>query len=292
MNKSFATFLILLLSFVLISITVGFIYLMKSNFSFNFNVESFYSEKLVESKTFETINDIYILSKNCDVSVEQSNYDNIVVELYSDNVDEFFVNQEDNNIYVELFNKSTFGFNIKTSRIIVKLPKNYENMINVDATVGDISIDEFELARAYIKNTVGDVNIKNINVATIINQTGDIKIETIKNLITTNKTGDVKVGRVNNIDAKVDTGDIKIETVSNKVDLISGIGDVKIEDANLNEESKIDSKIGDIKIKKLTGVYVEANTKIGDIKLNNVDRKSENVLKIDNNTGDIKVNID
>ena len=292
MNKSFATFLIILLSIIVISITVGFVYLMKSNFSFNFNIGNSYSEKLIESKTFETTSDIYISSKNCDVTIEQSEDNNIVVELYSDEVEEYFINREDDKINVKLFNKNTMGFNLKTSRVLIKLPANYENKINIDAVVGDIHIDDFEFASAFVKNTVGDIKVKNINTAIIDNGTGDIKIENINDLSVVGKTGDIKVGNVNNIDAKVDTGDIKIQSINNKVNLTSGVGDVKIENAIIKEDSFINGKIGDIKIMNLTGAYVEAVTNIGDMKVDNVDRKLKIILKINNNTNDIKVNVE
>ena len=294
MNKSLAIFLVILLTIVVAALTGGFIYMLNNNIPFSFDWfvgENKYSTTLVEAKTFDTIKDINIYSKNGDVTIEESEDNKISVELYSDKVEEEYI-KDGNEINVKLYNKAGFAFNFKTDRILVKLPKEYANKISINNNVGDIKITSIDSASTNIVSTIGDINIESINDANITNDIGDIKIEKINTIISVNKTGDVKINNVNEADIKVDTGDIKITNLNNKMNIKSGIGDVKIENVTLTSNSTINGSTGDVIIKNITGAYVEANTKIGDVKVNNTDRKSDIVLTINNSTGDIKVNND
>ena len=294
MNKSLAIFLVILLTIVVAALTGGFIYMLNNNIPFSFDWfvgENKYSTTLVEAKTFDTIKDINIYSKNGDVTIEESEDNKISVEFYSDKVEEEYI-KDGNEINVKLYNKAGFAFNFKTDRILVKLPKEYANKISINNNVGDIKITSIDSASTNIVSTIGDINIESINDANITNDIGDIKIEKINTIISVNKTGDVKINNVNEADIKVDTGDIKITNLNNKMNIKSGIGDVKIENVTLTSNSTINGSTGDVIIKNITGAYVEANTKIGDVKVNNTDRKSDIVLTINNSTGDIKVNND
>ena len=294
MNKSLAVFLIILLSIVVVALTGGFIYMLNNNLPISFDWlvgENKYSNTLVEAKTFDTIKDLNIYSKNGDITIEESTDGKIAVELYSDNVEEEFIKDE-NEINIKLYNKSGFAFKFKTDRILVKLPLEYANKISINNNVGDIKISTLDLATTNIVSTIGDIKIDSINNANITNDIGDVKIEKINALTSINKTGDVKINTINDADIKVDTGDIKINTVNNKLELKSGIGDVKIDNATITSNSTINGSTGDIKIRNITGAYVEANTKIGDVKINNTDRKSDIILTINNTTGDIKINND
>ena len=67
-------------------------------------------------------------------------------------------------------------------------------------------------------------------------------------------------------------------------------GDIKINNATLNKNSVIKDDYGDITISNIKNVYIYSKTDYGDNDINNNDRKSDVVLKIKNNCGDIKVN--
>ena len=95
---------------------------------------------------------------------------------------------------------------------------------------------------------------------------------------------------VENIYAKLNTGDIKINNIINYMDLYTRTGDIKVDNADINKNSKIESNIGDVKLRKVSGCYIEASTKVGDTNINNTDRKSDIILKIKSKVGDIKVN--
>ena len=62
--------------------------------------------------------------------------------------------------------------------------------------------------------------------------------------------------------------------------------------ATILVNSDIKTGTGDVRISKVSGCFVDGNTKIGDKNINNsnADRKSDIILKIDTRVGDIDVN--
>ena len=57
----------------------------------------------------------------------------------------------------------------------------------------------------------------------------------------------------------------------------------------MQEASKIDVDLGDVKIKETNDIYIEAKTDLGDTKINNNNRTSNVTLKIKVDCGNIKV---
>lgn len=294
MNKTGIQILIIFLTLVVFLMIGGFIYLLKSNFSWdNFGI-SIGNTKLVESKEFESINEINVDSKAIDLFVKESDNDSVVVEIYSNKNLEYNIDENEGKLNVHVNYTSTvtlFSFGNNT-RVVIKLPKTYDGEFNVDAKVGDINIDSFENLEPTINNTVGDLKINNVK-SVIVEElgTGDIDIDSADTiLIKKHSTGDIKIDDVNTVVIKTNTGDINIKNVNNTFDIDGKTGDIKINNADIKEDSKIEHKTGDITIKSLKGAYVEATSKVGDVKVNNNDRYSEHTCTIKNKVGDIKVN--
>ena len=293
MSKGVAITFIVLLSIIAIALTGGFIYLLNSNFdftSFNFSFDT-YSSNLIESKTFESANEIYIDSSAIDVFVEESSDNKFIVELYAEKEIDHSFNLEDKklNIVVKETHNS-FSFFGKGKKLVVKIPREYEDEFTIDSKVGDIHITTFENLKPTIKNTTGDIKITKVKDATIEVNTGDIKVDDVSILNIKQGTGDTKVQTVDFIDITASTGDVRISTVNNKFNITNTTGDIKIQNATLTEDSNISNKTGDIKIESLSGAYIEASNKVGDIKVNNNDRKLDLTCTIHTNTGDIRVN--
>lgn len=296
MNKGVAITFIVILSIIAIALTGGFIFLLRSNFnwsSFNFSLGS-YSEKLIEKKTYNIGNDINLDTKALDINVEESEDNNITVELYSEkDVDYSFNEDVENkivNIKAHINNYISFGIFTKSPRLVVKIPKDYSRKLIIDSKVGDIHIASFDTLTTSIKNSTGDIKIDNVYDATIDVGTGDVKIEEVKILNVKQGTGDTKINTVDSIEVNANTGDVKIQKVNNKMNITNGTGDIKIQEANITENSNVSTRIGDIKINLLTGAYIEANNTVGDIKVNNNDRHLELTCTVQTNTGDIRVN--
>ena len=291
MNKGFAVFLVVLLAIVGVGLTVGLILLLGKGFTFKGFSFNSYSENLVEEKTIDNIKDLDIIANIADTFIEESDDNKIKIELYSEDPEEHSINEEEDIIKTVLKHKKVkFNFFSKQDKIVIKLPKDYNKKINTDFRTGDLNIESFENAEAFIKTTTGDVKIKKINNAEIELSTGDIEIDYVKDLKAKGTTGNIDVKEVDNIEVKITTGDVDIERVNNKVEIKTTTGDIKISEATINENSYIEGTTGNVKISKLTGAYIDASAKVGDTKINNNDRTLEHEIKIKTTTGDIKVN--
>lgn len=293
MTKRGIIILIVFLSLICLLMTGGFIYLLTSDFSWgSFNL-SFSSSKLIDSITYS--NDCEVLhidSKNIDVFVEEAVDNQITLEVYANKNIDYSFNNNDKKIEFKAHNNKTINlFNFGQSKIVVKLPK--ENSISdflIDAKVGDIKVDSFESLNGKIINTVGDLDIEKFNDLYIELGTGDIKINQVNSLEIKHSTGDIDVDTVESFKCESTTGDISINDINSRFEITSKTGDIRIDKALLNDNSLIKHTTGDVKIKEVKNAYVDATTKVGDVKVNNNDRYAEYTLTINNKTGDIKIN--
>lgn len=289
MNKGVTIFLIVFLSLLATGLVVLFVILLKGNFNFSFKFG--YSDNKIESKTYDSIEDLKVYSNVADIFIEHSEDDKVLVELYSDNADEYYVKEANGNLEVKLDEKNrTFNFLTPQSKIVIKLPKDYDKSIKVDTKTSDIKLDDYENATLDIENKTGDLAAGNVKTLKISVDTGDIKINNLETINATVTTGDVNVGSCVDAYITTTTGDIKVDNITNKVDIKATTGDIRISNVNVNENSTISTTTGDVRVDTLTGAYVEATSKTGDIKVNNNDRKSEFEIKISTKTGDINVN--
>ena len=294
MSKKLSIFLIILLFVFIIALSVFLGLAIKNDYKFqNFNIifKDHFSKNLLDEKEFNNIKDLNINVESADIIVETNSTNTIKVEIYSDNAKEYSITENDK-INVVLKNKKIgwFMFGRKGPYVKVLVPSNYSNNINIISKTGDIKIDNLPNASLTVNASVGDIKVKNINNADINCTTGDIKIDEVKELTIIAKTGDVRIIDVNDITVKVKTGDIRVNNINNSLNLESNTGDIRIENANININSKIKSDVGDIKLKNARGCYIDTQTKVGDIKVNNLDRKSDIILTIISRVGDIKVN--
>ena len=293
MNKSLTVILVIILSLLVVGLS-GLLYFTISNPSMNifkFSASFGYSTKLIDEKEIDEIKDLNINTNISDVKIEEKDIDYIKVEMYSDNEKSHSIIDGSKEVEISLIEKNkVFGLFNKTGNIKVYVPKDYNKVIKVNSNVGDIKILNLNNASLVTTSTVGDVKVQNINEANIIIKTGDIKINNVNTLVAKGETGDIKVEKVETINATLTTGDIKIGSVTNSLDLSSKTGDIKVENANIKRNSKIDSGVGDVKIKSIRGCYILGKTNVGDTKINNFDRKSDIELNINSRVGDIKVN--
>ena len=290
MNKTVSICLIIVLSILTLVLTGLFIFLMSGNsfnWSFNFNT---YSENLVESKEVSDVASLNVDSQNVDVLFEKSNDDKVYIELYSENNVDHSIDVVDSKVNVKFYDKEVFRFFKKNSRILIKLPENYENELVINSTTGDIKFQSFEKLSPIIKLGTGDIKADKLNEVEITSTTGDIKISELNAINCKTVTGDVKINRVNIANIHGTTGDVKIQEINYSSDITLTTGNVKITKFDVKENSSINLTTGDVKIESHSGAYIETTNNVGDVKLNNNDRTLEKTLKISVRTGDIKVN--
>lgn len=290
MNKTVSICLIIVLSILTLVLTGLFIFLMSGNsfnWSFSFNT---YSEKLVESKEVSDVASLNVDSQNVDVLFEKSNDDKVYIELYSENNVDHSIDVVDSKVNVKFYDKEVFRFFKKNSRILIKLPENYENELVITSTTGDIKFQSFEKLSPIIKLGTGDIKADKLNEVEITSTTGDIKISELNAINCKTVTGDVKINRVNIANIHGTTGDVKIQEINYSADITLTTGNVKITKFDVKENSSINLTTGDVKIESHSGAYIETTNNVGDVKVNNNDRTLEKTLKISVRTGDIKVN--
>ena len=294
MNKVVSIIFIIIFSILVVLLTAVLIILLNKDIninSFSFNMSTLYSDNLIDSKEFDYSKDIKVESKIGSIFIEKSDNDEIKIELYSEEAEEYKIEDEDDYIDVKLINKrNSINYMSKKDKVVIYIPKEYDNLITTKQTVGDTKVDSFEYLKLNVKNTTGDIKVDKLDELVANYRTGDIKINKANTINATLTTGDIKVGEVNNIKTKLITGDIKIQKVNECIKANSTTGDVKITKAYIEKDSYIKQKVGDTKIESLKNAYIEAKTNIGDTKVNNNDRKLDNVITITKNTGDIKVN--
>ena len=290
MNKTVNIIIIILLSVITLAVTGFFIYLISGNsFNWNFNIDN-YSENLIESKEVNTISGINVDAKNTDILVEKSIDNKIVVELYSENSVDHKIDINNNIMYVNFYDNVGFRLFRKKNRVLIKLPENYDNELKIKSTTGDIKVASFENLSPVVNLGTGDFKADKIKNLDIELTTGDVKVNTLDTLNCKHSVGDVKIENADVVNVTSSTGDIKVTDVHNSVNITLTTGDVKITNATITEDSYITLTTGDVKITSCTGAYIEANNSVGDIKVNNNDRKLEKTLKISGRVGDIKVN--
>ena len=275
MGKGFKIFLVILLSIIAIALSgILALLIMRSpstGFVFSFG-DSMYSENLIEEETFEEMKDIKVNTKSVDVLVETGDEEVINVKLYSDDAEEYSIT-DGKTINVVLKNKNkVFNLFRKGGRVVITVPKDFENKIIVNGGVGDVKLSSLPNAYLSVDKSVGDVKAEKINKA-------DIRIT----------TGDIKISKINELDAKITTGDVKLGSVNGYVKIASTTGDIKIEKANILENSSIKNNVGDVKIESINKIYVDAKTNVGDVKIGTIDRRSDVELVITSNIGDVKV---
>ncbi len=103
-------------------------------------------------------------------------------------------------------------------------------------------------------------------------------------------SGNINIEKAGKIEARASSGSIKIGMIASFCDLSTNSGEIKIEECNLNEDSKITAKSGAVRIKKTNDIYINAKAKSGSTKIEQNNRKSDIELKIETISGGIKVN--
>jgi DUF4097 and DUF4098 domain-containing protein YvlB len=216
------------------------------------------SKDIVYDEKYETekIEKISIKSSAGDIKFEESDDKKIRVVVYGEKENKIDVEQTGNTLKVESIQKShIFGFNIRLNDIVIYLPKEYEKEIEIDSDLGDIEIVSLENASIKIEQNCGDINL----------------------------------GKIKNAEIENDLGTTEIEEVLNSLNIKSNCGDIKIKKLTLQENSKIENDLGDVKIGETNDIFIDAHCDLGDEKIKNNSRQSEVTLKIDVDCGDIKV---
>lgn len=259
-NRGLIITLIILLSII----TIMLIGLLVSCLTGNFNIITFGRKKrstnvvIDESYDIQEIRNIEILSDAGDITFEKSEDERIRIVAYGEHSNDCKTSLYNDKLkidYSENYRLNFFGFNSYRNDIIVYIPDNYSEEIDIKSDYGNCSIIDLENATISVDLDCG-------------------------NLI---------LGKVKNLKVKCDLGNIEIGTILNKFDIETDCGNLVIENVEIMENSSIKSDLGDIEIKKINDIYIDAKVDLGHTEINGSNRSSNITLKIDSDCGNIEV---
>ncbi len=291
-NKKLIITLIIFLSIIMVALSIFFIGLLQNNFKFKgFRIGLQSSSELIFDKIYEEqFNNIVIDSTTSEIFIKRNDIKNIKVIIYGEkDYADVSTNLDSLNIKINERNCIGFCFNQKSAKIEIYLPEEYDGKIDIKNDYGDISIDEFFSANMDIKEDCGDVKILGGNIIKVDNNYGDIEIGKSNTSTINEDCGDVVISNTNDATVKNSYGDIKIESVDNYLYLENACGDIELNNINLKKDSYIKNDYGDIEIGSTNELFIDAKTDLGKVKINNNYHKSDTILKIENNCGDIEV---
>lgn len=261
-NKGLIIFLISFLTIFVIALTVFFIALLKGDIKYSsmINVFNSTSDEVIAEKTFENEFDlISIKADRSEIEFKHSDDEKIKVIVYGNKKeDKVIYDNKNSKLEIELKQKKCrfLCVNKENGKIVVYLPQTYDKSLKAENDTGSITLEKYEKASVEIKSDVGEINIKEIN----------------------------------EIKAKSDVGEINIDKVNSKINIESDVGAVNIKEANLTKDSKINTDVGDIKIKKIFGVNIDSKNDVGKNKVNKNDKSSSVTLTIRSDVGSIEIN--
>lgn len=297
MKKTASIILITFLTLIVIGVSILFVMLLNGNvkidgLKFKFNLKNSYIEEVAIDEVYDnTFDGINIHANAGSINIYTSKEDNIKLVI-NNKKENTIVNTEMNILNIDVKSKKCnfFCINPKIAKIDLYLPINFDKEIKITSEYGDVKIENFKDANFNIKSNYGDINIVNANYANLDLDYGDVKVDEINELVVNTNYGDIKVGSVNDLTAISDYGDIKVQLITSSLTIECDCGDIKLNTVNLTKDSSIKNDLGDVTIKSIKRVYVDAKTSLGDVKVKDNDRTSDKTLTIRNDCGDIEVN--
>ena len=261
-NKGLIIFLIILL-LIIIGTLISFLVLCLNgtidfhNFKISFGTRK--SENLIFNETYdiETINMINIKQDAGDIIFENSEENNIKVEIYGDHREDFEVNQNGNELKIDYTNNKGgfFNFDKVTGDVKVYVPVSFKGNIK-------------------IKNDAGQVKAKNLQEASI-----DIDCD----------AGNVELREINKANIKCDAGNVRIERILGQCNIKLNCGNLHVDKMEIKENSTIETDMGNVHIDETKDIHVEGHVDMGKCKISNNNIKSDVILKIDSDMGNITV---
>lgn len=260
---------------------------------FTFGFGSHISTKIVLDEVYDnTFQYIDLDMEFGDIYLKQSLDDKVHVKVYSDD-DKMASSISPERLSISFAEEKSHFFNFSfarvRSKIEVYLPKEYQNHIELTNNYGDIETDTFSETKFQVEADCGDVSIRGAQTIDIENRYGDITLGTVKVAKVVADCGDVVISNVGELIAENSYGDITVDVVDDFLKIKADCGDVFLTSVTLGKNSSIENSYGDVSIKDIANVYVEAKTHLGEANIAKNHRRAEVILKIENDCGDIDV---
>lgn len=261
-NKTLIIILIILMSVIIFLLSMFLVSYLRGNINFKngiFNMGHKSTNIVYDKKfNFEEIKDIFIKQDAGDITIKEVDSNYIQVVVYGKDEDDFNVNVANNNLNISFVDKFRFtflGFNQRLNDIIVYVPTDYANTIN-------------------IKNDYGKCTIADLKNATV-----DIDCN----------AGNVEAGSIKNAIIKCDCGNIEVKEILNKCELKADCGNIEVDTLSIKENSSIKADLGNISINKANDIYIEAKVDLGHCNISHNNRQSNVILTVKCDCGNVNI---
>ncbi|MBE6160820.1 MAG: DUF4097 domain-containing protein [Firmicutes bacterium] len=260
-NKGIIIFLITLLLCLTIFISTLFVLLL--NGKVNLGKLQMFAKSANKEIYNNTLDDfpknIVIDVDSANINIKHSKDEKVHLIVYGDeNKNKLDVNNTNSTLKIKYkrHNCHFMCFNIKKGKIDLFIPEFYDGDFNIKSDVGDIYLDSFINSYLNIDADVGNVNVKDINITKI----------------------------------KSDVGNVNVNNITGYFDIDVDTGDITIDYANIDRDSKINVDVGEITVNNIDDINIDAKTDVGEKNIKNNNKNSDITLKVRNDVGDININ--
>lgn len=179
--------------------------------------------------------------------------------------------EKDNRKWYEMI---FMNFDIQDTPLIVEIPEDKWEEINIDTSSGDILIDEINCNKLIIDTSSGEIKAKNLSAK--------------KEALFDTSSGDIDISNVLSERISVDTssGETHISNITNSADMNieSSSGDVSIKKSVLTNQIVINTSSGETDISNVSANNMIISSNSGDIEFSRADAMD---YKIDTSSGDV-----
>ena len=263
-NKGLLIFLVVFLSIIVLALSALMVLGISGKggmFGLHFgssNVSSnLVAEEIITADDINSINARIKSGKLKIVSTEAGDDAKIVAKMYAKEKDWIRFDRSDNKIEIEDKSNDCRFFCINWEGVSVELsvPENYVGDFNIDTSYGDVEIGDFKSATIKLDSSAGDVGI----------------------------------GSAKNITASLSAGNFGLGNCYGRVRIDNSMGNVEIDRLDIIDDSDIELSMGNVEIRTVGNVRVDAKTDMGNSSVSGGNPKADVTLRIENSMGNITV---
>lgn len=244
-SKWVKVLIISIIVLLIILITIRILGCFKFTYNLWFSKES---QNLVTDRSYSNVDTIKINVDRANIYINESEDNDVHLKMYTDS----------KSTNVKLYNtklniitnvRCKFCMGNSLANIEVKIPKNYDGVINIINYYGNIFMNDFSDTNLISYNKFGNVNIENCNVGYIKTLYGNININNINDAKIRETIGDTKINNVNKLTIDSALSNVNVGNVTKYINSEIDYGSISIDKLNIDRDSEIDNKFGNIKIK-------------------------------------------
>lgn len=246
--------------------------------------------ELIEKLEFNDINNnVEVDVKSYDIEIIANSTDKIEVEVYGNEKTKDNVTISNNGSLEIKQKRSTLCFGIcRSSKIIIKLPSNYQGKFNLNTISGDIKSNmSFKDSDNSVSTTSGDIKLLDVLKGKISSTSGEITINYLKEGKVKTTSGDIEINTIENVDVSSTSGEIDIDNFTGFGDIGTVSGDIRIDKFEILGNTSFSSTSGEIKVKLMNDAYIIAESVSGDKEIKST--RGEYELRAKTISGDITI---